>query len=187
MRRYLSVAALAGVTIAVTLIATLALSTADRAGGSVATDGTGVIAPGAVPADDAALDWIPGDPPPGVIYREPPAPPQVMREQAVAAAGAAPISMGGAAKASRVSARYVLMSHANPAEWASILPEKGLGHHSSYTNIPVWIVSYEGMNMPSSSGATHGGAAAIQPIINHELNVVVSAENGEVLGTFTYR
>ncbi len=110
-----------------------------------------------------------------------------MRERAIAAASAAPVSMGGAAKASRASARYVLMSHANPAEWASILAEKGLGHHSSYTDVPVWIVSYEGMSMPSSSGATRGDAAAVRPIINHELNVVISAENGEVLGTFTYR
>ncbi len=176
MRRYLSFTALAGATIAVTLVAALLLSAADRAGGRVAADGNGTISLGAAP----------GDPPPGMTYDEPTAPPQVMREQAVAAANAAPISIGGATKASSVSARYVLMSHANPAEWASILPEKGLGHHSSYTDIPVWIVSYEGMNMASSSGATRGDEA-VQPAVNHELNVVVSAENGEVLGTFTYR
>lgn len=79
------------------------------------------------------------------------------------------------------------MSFDDPAVWSEILLEKGLGQHAGFTRIPVWIISYEGVDILSSGG---GGVpttdSAPQPV-NHEMNIVVSAENGQVIGAFTYR
>jgi hypothetical protein len=44
-------------------------------------------------------------------------------------------------------------------------------------NLPVWVVSYEGLTIPSSDGRT----------VNHEQNVVFDAASGQWLLMFTYR
>lgn len=142
-----------------------------------------------------AISWIPGEPSSGMSYDKPTEPPKVSHEAALLKAGTHPFGYPykGTAKP---SARYELMSFDHPEEWAAVLEAKGLGVGRKFTKVPVWIVSYEGVTIYGSGPAPEEDNPYIKrgegvPLetrpINREFNIVVSAENGEVLGSFTYR
>ena len=128
-------------------------------------------------------------------YDKPSEPPRVSREAALLKAVTHPFGTPYRGIA-QPSARYELMSFDHPEEWAAVLEAKGLGVDRKFTKVPVWIVSYEGVTIYGSGPAPEednpyikrgeGIALETRPV-NHELNIVVSAENGEVLGLFTHR
>ncbi|MBA2364656.1 MAG: hypothetical protein H0V86_14105 [Chloroflexia bacterium] len=128
-------------------------------------------------------------------YDKPSAPPRVSREAALLKAGTHPFGSPYEGT-TKPSARYELMSFDHREQWAAVLEAKGLGVGRKFTKVPVWIVSHEGVTIYGSGPAPEEDNPYIKrgegvPLetrpVNHELNVVVSAENGEVLGSFTYR
>lgn len=113
--------------------------------------------------------------------------PAISREQALRAAGAVGFTPGPFPGIT-ISARYELMSFENPEVWAGTLKMKGLDSHTQgFVDIPVWVVSYEGLAIPPSGPPPPEGSTPTPRGVNRELNVVISAENGEYLGGFTYR
>jgi hypothetical protein len=168
--------ALAGISALVCAIAVVVLIL-----GQQRTSRTGTN-PGEVP------NWVPGEPDRaiGMRYERPAVQPGISRETAIAAANTRNYAFPSAPG---IRARYESMSFDNPLVWAAILPEKGLGHHKLFRDIPVWVISYEGVRIPPSHAGAHVPDRAMgqPPEPNQEMNVVVSAENGEVLGAFTYR
>lgn len=131
--------------------------------------------------------WTPGEPDAaaGMSYVTPAEPPGISRERAIEIAGSVGFSPGYAPK---VSARYELMSFENSQAWAHQLTQEGLQHHTrGFVDIPVWVVSYEGLRMEPSGPPAVDKASLRPEDFNHELNIVISAETGAYLGGFTYR
>ncbi len=143
-------------------------------GNSARRTGVGNAADGQVPIPT----WTPGEPDYDMIYDKPTKPPLITKAEAIAAADEADYSAPGAPY---VSARYELLTEvpANAYEWQ--LEQAGLDklHPDGFVKIPVWVVSCEGLHMPSMGDNP--------PTYNSELNVVVSAENGKVLFSYTFR
>lgn len=152
-----------------------------------------------VTADVIAVPtWTPGEPDSEMYYKQPVQPPKVSREEAIAIAGKHAFGLTYDS-APKITARYELMSHVNPEQWAGILEKKGLGTGRKFVDVPVWVVSYEGVAIygsgpppepgdPEYALATSGAGVPLDTRpVNHEMNVVISADNGEVLGAFTYR
>ncbi len=129
--------------------------------------------------------WKPGEPDTasGMSFTNPSAslrPPVVSERQAIAIANTAPYAVP---HAPWITARYVLMTR-EPAEfYKGLLKQDGLldEHPDGFRNVPVWIVSYEGVEMPFSSDS----ATPLPPA--KEVNVIVSAENGVILGGYSFR
>ncbi len=110
-------------------------------------------------------------------------PPKVSERQAIAIAnrlGYVP------SHAPWVTAKYVLLTQRPPHDYISDLQRAGLAdeYPDGFVDVPVWIVSYEGVRMPLSGG----GAENLTPVPpDRELNVVVRAENGYVFGAYDFR
>ncbi len=184
MSRTLQLLYAVGITAGVCLVAIFAISSTRDAHSTGAVLGAGGPTP-------VGADWITEDPPArvGITFKPATAPAQIGRDKAIEIANGHALSMGGQAKGAAIHARYVLMSNGKPEVGIDILQQKGLGYHKTFTDIPVWVVSYEGLNMLGSHGTSPNG---VEPTpgpqdYNHEQNVIVSAENGEILGAYTYR
>ncbi len=182
-------------TVACVLLAVVVLSRAPQSETSSAPGSAHAGVEGVATTVSAIPTWVPGETDLGMSYDTPRTPPNIDREAALLKAGTHPFGSPyeGAAK---LSARYELMSFDHPEEWAGVLEAKGLGVGRQFTKVPVWIVSYEGVTIYGSGPAPEEDNPYIQrgegvPLetrpVNHELNIVVSAKNGEVLGSFTYR
>ncbi len=124
----------------------------------------------------------------GWIFRTPPAsmrPPKVSERQAIAIANRVGYVPG---HAPWVTAKYVLLTREPPQAYLYILQRAHLAdkHPDGFVDIPVWIVSYEGVRMPLSGGDVSGTPMPTRSP-DRELNVIVSAENGYVLGGYDFR
>lgn len=126
--------------------------------------------------------WTPGEPDTESMMSFKPAdpsliPPKVSKRQAIAIANADGYS------GPWVTARYVLMTHEPAEAYINSLKLVGLAklHPDGFKDVPVWIVSYEGVrDYQAGNNQT--------PLPPHrEINVIVSAENGMILGGYSFR
>jgi len=171
---------LAGLTVGARFLAILLLVRGRE--GDAAQPGTGAVS-GEVP------DWEPGEAPGhmGISYKRPTGAPKVSKEQAIAAANQEGIAD---ATAPLIAARHELMTAEGKGMWRELLRAAGLG--SAFTDVPVWVISYEGVNVSSSGPPpvpedTTSSSEDVSPLVNRETNIIISAENGAYLGAFSYR
>ena len=82
---------------------------------------------------------------------------------------------GLADKATSISAEYVLFSNDH-----HLVPDVQGDLEAVDQKIPVWIVTYQGVIVPTWGGTKPG-------IAGTELNVVIDAATGEEIGAFSYR
>ena len=108
-------------------------------------------------------------------YGRPSSPPAVPVDKAITAAR----SVHGALvdEATSVEVRYALFSN----DTERVEDENG-NQRLVLQNVPAWIVTLEGIDIPSR-GPRGGGMKAH----NHELHVVVDARTGEYLRYYTFR
>ncbi len=140
----------------------------------------------------SVLTRTPHDEGGGPDYSLPTKPPKITRQQAIDAArktGLVPPD----ARPDRVN--YVLASFPDPAHHTHELKVAGIldKYPNGFTNIPVWIVTFRGLNMPALGNfalfaTPTPGSATPHPLpVNHELNLIISADTGVCMGAFTYR
>ncbi len=132
--------------------------------------------------------WTPGEPEPDMHFSTPSSPPEISREEAIKAAEEAWFTPK---KYVRISARYVLMTKDDPEDWKSNLEHAGLldRHPDGWKDLPVWIVSFEGVHIPTNTWVIRGkGRNAVRvPNYHRELNIIISAENGKYLEAYAFR
>lgn len=112
----------------------------------------------------------------GKRFETPITPSLVMQDRAIQAA-TSDIGQTMASQASRTVTQYVLFSDDN---YYKQDPSTGQKTYF-YQRLPVWIVTFEGLNIPSQ------GRPDSPTTYNHEYNVVVDATTGQAIQEFTYR
>ncbi|MFC5403208.1 hypothetical protein [Cohnella soli] len=117
----------------------------------------------------------------GVTLKKPDAAANLTNEQAISIASK--YAPGYAKEANDINAEYQLMTNNHFALFSEAAKEKNpqLQKEGFLKDTPVYIVTFKGI--------TKKGHASIgqEPVVNHEFNVVVDANSGEVLYAFTYR
>ncbi len=133
--------------------------------------------------------WEPGQPGPDMHFAPATSPPKIVREQAIQIAlKELPVDTSKI----QVSARYVLMTYDSPELYKGNLEAAGLldAHPEGWKDLPVWIVSYEGLRRPVGELEPRvlkpGATPRIVPVQREE-NVIISAENGSYLGAYSFR
>lgn len=86
---------------------------------------------------------------------------------------------------------YVLMSYSDPADYKGELAQAGIldKYPHGFRNIPVWVFTFRGLHMEGSYNPNPVNTPTSDTpwSINHEMNVVISADSGKYLEAFTYR
>lgn len=120
------------------------------------------------PADDGGLMNV------GVRYETATVPAKVTSDQAIAAAS----SWLGAvltSQATQISTQYVLFSD----DQYYSTDTQGVKQFK-FQRVPAWVVTYTGVTLPSH------GPVGQSTQFNHELHVVISAETGEYMESYSY-
>lgn len=82
--------------------------------------------------------------------------------------------------AQATSIRTTLVSFSDD-HYADVSPQTGQIVNYHFQNTPAWVVSFEGISLPS-----HGPHGAVTTV-NHELNVVIDARTGQYMEMYSYQ
>ncbi|MCD9022086.1 PepSY domain-containing protein [Cohnella silvisoli] len=117
----------------------------------------------------------------GVTLKKPDVATALSNDQAISIASK--YAPGYAKEANEINAEYQLMTNNQFALFSDAAKEKNpkLNEEGFLKDTPVYIVTFKGI---TKKGHALRGQ---EPVVNHEFNVVVDANSGEVLYAFTYR
>lgn len=89
--------------------------------------------------------------------------------------------------ATSIKVEYHLMTNPGMKGFSEAAKAKNaqLNRDDYLNNTPVYIVTFKGINLKSMGGVPHGSKK--QHVIFHENNVVVDANSGEILFSYSYK